>query len=1110
MPSLNENLRGREYWRSLEHLANSPRIQAALEAEFAGYDPQDIRSLSRRGFMKIMAASMALAGITLSGCRRWPEGSVRPFAAQPENMHPGGSLYYATMMEIAGVATGLLARSYDGRPIKIEGNDRHPFSLGAADGWAQASLLEMYDPQRSRGPVERREGRRSHRSWADFDGFAAERFGLLRTAQGRGLAVLCAETSGVTFARLKAEWQRIYPKASWGVYEPVGRENERQGTNLAFGRVLRPQYQVGKAKVIACFDSDLLGLHPAHQKHARDWAAGRRSADEGTMNRLYAVEANYSITGSVADHRLAVRPTRVALLLAALAQTLGIEDAGLPKGVELSGQEKKFIIALAADLVKDKGQSLLVVGWAQPAEAHAWAWVINEWLGNIGQTVTLTADPVGEEMAGEGTIGTLAADMAAGKVDTLVILGGNPVYDGPADAGFGAALARVGAAIHLSAYEDETSALCRWHLPQAHELECWGDGRAWDGTISLQQPLILPLFDGRSALEILAGLAGLAEVAGQELVRQTFVEKGLLKGGDFETAWRRVLEAGVVAESAWPVVKTGEARLPKAVAWGESHRNGFELQFVPDYAMYDGRFANNGWLQEVPDPMSKLTWDNAALVSPADAEALGLVSGDVVRIEIEGERIGEHGDLRSPAKQEDGSTTELPGAGAGAAHSTLRPPENAVWHPSEAQGVLPGAGEIPGVAVFVLPGVARGAIVLPLGYGRRHEHPVGQGVGFDAYPLRRSKAAYIVTGVRIKPTGQKYPLAATQEHHLIDKVGQWGVETRVGMPGASGLLIKEASFAEYQEDRRLFQRDQHGNVHLQLWDPPSQFNDPHAWGMAVDINSCLGCNACVLACQAENNIPIVGKEQVANNREMHWLRIDRYFKGSAEAASPDVVHQPLMCVHCENAPCESVCPVAATEHDSEGLNVMVYNRCIGTRYCSNNCPYKVRRFNYFDYHAKDPRGEAQPWLAIPDQQQQTVIDEIKRMLFNPDVTVRMRGVMEKCTYCVQRIQAAKISAKVEHAGGKRESDLVQEGEVVTACQAACPTEAIVFGNLNDPKSKVARLAQHQRAYGMLGELNTRPRTQHLAKLRNHAFDPYDLKQHEAGAAPGHAAPTEAH
>ncbi len=1055
MPPISEHLEGRQYWRSLRELAESAEVRAELEAltaaEFADYDPGEITGMSRRGFMKIMSASMALAGLTFTGCRRWPKEQIRPHAAQPEGATPGVPLHYATMMSLGGAAAGLLARSYDGRPIKIEGNDLHPINRGATDAFAQASILSLYDPDRLRS-VMRREGKRLIRAdWAAFDRFAAEHFAAITPQGGRGLAILTTADDGPTFQRLKAQLAARCPQARVASWEPLHRDQTTQAARTALGRRTRPIYRFDQADVIACFGDDPLGLHPGQLLHARDWAAGRRAADDGRMNRLYAVESALSITGAAADHRLPLRPSLIGSALAYVAEQLGVHAGPTDSVTPLDADARAKLDMLAGDLKQHGRRALLTVGFDQPAAAQALGWAINQKLGCIGSTLQFIDEPDADAPLMTDSLRDLSAAMHRGEVRMLLILGGNPAYDAPADLDFAAAMDRVRAAdgvvAHLTIGANETSQHADWLLPEANYLEAWNDGRAWDGTVTVGQPLILPLFEGRSSIELLSLLLDGRPAAGDALVRQTFAS--LLGEDGFESAWRGVLEAGFIADSASPhLTSLRVAAAPTGPLTGQDADDAVELLFVPDYSLYDGRFANNGWLQEMPDPLTKLTWDNAALLSKADADRLGVDTGHMLAITVTG-------------------------------------PD--------------GAGRRLEIAAYVQPGVARGTLVLPLGYGREVTGRVGRGVGFNTYALRTTAAMTTVPGARVtvSATGGRYKLACTQEHHLLDDVGMWGREKRVGQPGAGGYTIHEAPFADYRDDPQLFRRDEHGNVHLQLFEPPSSFNEPHAWGMAIDMNSCIGCNACVMACQAENNVPIVGKEQVIRGREMHWLRIDRYFKAEVAAQasaqrfdqaleSAQVVYQPMMCVHCENAPCEQVCPVAATVHDAEGLNTMVYNRCVGTRYCSNNCPYKVRRFNYFDFHSQDPRGKPLPWLGIPDQQQARQIDPLRQLQFNPEVTVRMRGVMEKCTYCTQRISAAKIHARVEHAHGRRDTALVRDGEVTSACQEACPTQAIVFGDLNDPDSRVSRLAAGPRAYAVLDELNTRPRSKHLAKLRNPA------------------------
>ena len=1078
---------GFTYWQTVEQLADAPgvREQVAADAaqEFSGYDPTEMvkagaNGVSRRRFMKLMGASMALAGVGLSGCRRWPKEVIAPYAYRPQGLIPSIPEYYATVMEIGGVARGLLAKSFDGRPIKLEGNPTHPYAqtadpkIGAADIYAQASVLSLYDPERSRSPVARADGKARLSDWDSF----RKAFNGADAAAG-GLAVLSENLSGPTFAAAKDRLKKKFPSVAFYEYEPITRANEAAGSKLAFGKPVRTILHLQNVEVLACFDGDVLGLHPAQLKHRADWVATRKSADQGKMSRLYAAESTFTQTGTMADYRLPIRSSRLPAMLAALAETLGVGG----QSVELSKPEAAFVEKVAADLKSHKGKSFLAVGENLPPAAIALGHAINEQYGSVGEKGThhYVADPAADGPTAVEQIKQLTADMASGKVKTLLILGGNPVYDAPADLRFEVALAKVPFSAHLSYYDDETSAACMWHLNAAHYLESWGDARAWDGTLSVVQPLILPIFGGQTPAEVLALVSGDplasageqltapattrpatapagAEVApgvhftgGAGIVRRTFVEQKLLGKGDAEKLFRRVLNLGLVPGSAFKPVsvkaKPVAIELPAAAAAGT-----FEVRFVQDAALYDGRFANNGWLQEAPDPLTKLVWDNAALMSEADANKLGVAMGksacDQIQITVNGQSL-----------------------------------------------VLP---------VYILAGQPEGSIAVNLGYGRRRAGNIGgtanDPVGFDAYQLRTSGAMDTAFGANVGKTAGTYQLVMTQQHQLIgygDRVAQYGLNERLGTKGHNGLTIREASLAEYVAEPRVAHKGVEGGSGrtLQLFSPPSNFADPHAWGMAIDMTACTGCNQCVVACQAENNIPVVGKSAVYMKREMAWLRVDRYFKGGM--ASPDVVHQPMMCVHCENAPCEQVCPVAATVHDTEGLNVMVYNRCIGTRYCSNNCPYKVRRFNYFDWQSRDPRGNPYNslWLGIPDQQQEAQVDVLKRMVFNPDVTIRMRGVMEKCTYCVQRIHGATINAKNEWAQGHRpkvKADgttpgyIINDGEIATACQQACPTQAIVFGNLKDAGAQVTELQKSPRAYGVLENLNTRPRTKYLALIRN--------------------------
>jgi molybdopterin-containing oxidoreductase family iron-sulfur binding subunit len=885
--------------------------------------------------------------------------------------------------------------------------------------------------------------------------------------------VLADASSSPTRQILRDVLLRVWPEASWHEWEPVSRDAERDGAFLAFGAGFRVLPRLDQAEVIVSLDADFLVEHPEAVRLAREFASRRRATD-GTMNRLHVVESAYSLTGAAADHRYAVAPSEVPAVAARLAAAVlgGLDGsldpalaplapvlarfAALPAGAP-------FVGGVARDLLHSRGRCLVLAGLSQPAEVHALVHVMNLALGNLDRTVACIAPADAREFSPERAGGRrghpdslrdLVEKMHDGAADTLIILGGNPVFDAPADLAFVEALHSVPFVARLGLYEDETTDACfaaaesAWHLPQAHYLESWGDARAWDGTYGVVQPLIAPLYDGRTASEVLAVILGEAGPGGYELVRRTAARLlGAAGASDpaFEPRWRELLEDGLLEGSAGAPDRA-EIRTPELIAALNAFQPGggpagrpekiegrgatgetgeattrqatgsgaFEIVFRPDPKLWDGRFANNAWLQETPDPLTKLTWDNAACLAPADAASLGIGSDDLVVVSLSGR------ELRLPA--------------------------------------------------YIVPGIAAGTVALHLGYGRSAPGKVARGAGFNVYPLRASAGLWSAGGATLRRAGGSHPLATTQDHHIIDKIGVRGEAERVP------VLVREATLGEYREHPEFAQHAVHHPPLVSLWQEHEYKG--HRWGMAIDLSACNGCSACVVACTAENNIPVVGKQRVLQGREMHWIRIDRYFRG--EAGAPEVAFQPTACVHCENAPCEQVCPVAATVHDREGLNVMVYNRCIGTRYCSNNCPYKVRRFNFFNYR-KD-------------------YSATEKMAMNPEVTVRSRGVMEKCNYCMQRIEAARIAAKNE----RRE---VRDGEIAPACAQTCPTQAIVFGDLNDPKSRVARLRADPRSYATLAELNVKPRTQYLAKLRNQAGAEGDGAP--AGANPQGAAPSDA-
>ncbi len=983
----------RQHWRSLEDMAGSPEYQAFVKDEFPTLAEELTSPATRRSFLKMMGVFASLAGLT--SCR-WPKETILPFTSQPAGFVPGVASQYATLFELDGAATGILVTSYDGRPVKIEGNPLHPASRGAASPWAQASTLELYDPDRSREPILREESAESRPGWNEARRLVAVKFESLKATQGEGLAVLAARSSSPTLAAQRERFLAVYPKASWHEYETLSRDNEREGARLAFGQTMRPIWRLAEASIIACFDADPLMTHPAALAQTREFAARRRSADAGSMNRLYVAESTVTVTGTSADHRLPAGLQRVGTLLVALA--VDLEARGVSCGVALPGRprlsesEERFLRDLADDLASHRGAGLVAVGPQQPPSVHALAHAINHGLGNSGRTVGYIPDPDGDRFSDASGLAAFYDGLRKGLTKAAVVLGGNPVYGAPADIDLAPALKLCPWSLHLGLYDDETAAACRLHLPAAHSLESWGDGLAWDGTYAVAQPLIEPLYGGVSVIECLALLAGEAQ-PGHALVRSTFAARGGIGAGD--AAWRKALHDGTVEGSApalmAPTPAAGGIRLPVDLVADAPSRDRLEVVFARDLTLGDGRWSGNPWLQELPDPITKITWDNAAILSPATAEALGVRHGELIKVAV------------------------------------------------GARSLVMGA--------FVLPGQPSFSITLPLGYGRRGPAGHEGAVGFATGTLRESKTLWRATASVSAEKGV-HRFATTQDHHAIDIVGLREREERIGM------LVREGTLPEYAANPEFARHRAHQPKLFSLFTEHELTGD-HQWAMAIDLNSCTGCNACVVACQAENNIPAVGKDQVLRGREMHWLRIDRYFAGDPE--SPDYVHQPVACHHCENAPCEQVCPVAATVHTQEGLNAMVYNRCVGTRYCANNCPYKVRRFNYFNWFK-----DAAPITAMGQ---------------NPEVTIRGRGVMEKCTYCVQRVETAKIGAK---NAGKPLGD----GTVVPACAQTCPAEAIVFGDLKDPESRVAKLHAHPRSYAMLGELNVKPRTQYLARIRN--------------------------
>jgi len=1058
------------YWRSLGQLENSPEFQDILNREFPEGITEAPDDVSRRGFLGAIAASVALAG--MASCRK-PETRILPFNKRPEGFQPGIAQHYATTLTRGGHGIGVLVKSSDGRPTKIEGNPAHPSSLGGSDLRLQAELLQLYDPARSTAPSNPHSKSHAHDDHGDGHGDHGGGHGdhevhvwdeflswlenvsedLVNIKQGEGLHVVMAPTTSPSLlaqiARMKGG---SFPKARFHSWTALHRDNEHAGAQMAFGKAVATHYDFSKAEVVLSLDSDFLAADGNNLRSARDWATRRKEGK--TASRLYAVESCYTTTGTAADHRFRTKSGDIPGVAFALAKQLGI-GAGSDLQGALGAHDaakftdkngKKWLEVVAKDLQAAAGKSIVVAGANQSAAVHAIVHAINEKLGNHtstgGKTVTHTAAPAGLTGDSVAAMQELASALQNGKVDTLVFLGTNPVLDAPADLKFGELLKskKPKNTVHVGLYHDETARLCDWHFPLAHELESWGDARAHDGTVSLQQPLVAPLHGGVSPLEFLAFLNqemavsgnasfedlldGRTTVLGYELVKQHWQQT--TGATDFDSNWwPKALHDGVVAGTALAAenVTVNAGAIANAVkAWKKP--TGMEVVLRGCPKMGDGRYANNSWMAELPDPLTKLSWDNAAMISMKTARDLNVQNGDFLTIAANGAQ------LQIPA--------------------------------------------------WILPGHADESVTVYLGWGRDlGEHfQVARGSGFNAYPLRSSSQQWVLSGADVSrgqgPEGKSsYPLVCTQEHGTM----------------AGRALVREATAAQHKADPqwapKMSPLDQAArlkgktekDVNKSLWTErgydkgkdatdPDVRKSPYQWGMVFDLNACTGCSACVVACVAENNIPMVGKIQVARNREMFWIRADRYFSSTGDddlamAEDPQVANMPVPCMQCENAPCESVCPVAATTHSPDGLNDMVYNRCIGTRYCSNNCPYKVRRYNYLDYIGHAPAT--------------------KQMAFNPDVTVRHRGVMEKCTYCVQRINGGRIEAKLQ---GTKVGDGENQIRVTTACAQACPTQAITFGNIIETDSKVAKLRGSDLNYGLLSELNTKPRTTYLGRVRN--------------------------
>ena len=1105
---------GLGYWRGLDELADTPEFRAWVEREFPAGASELTDPVSRRHFVKIMSASFLLAGVGLTGCRR-PEENILPFAKMPPGYVHGVPQYFATAMPARGGAMPLVAKSHDGRPTKVEGNPLFPGGTGATDHFAQASVLDLYDPDRL---MRYRHGASAVSAAAAHD-FLKALAAKSAASGGAGLCFLVEPSTSPSRERLQRFFAAKYPQSRWFGHEPVDAEAPREAATLAFGQPVRPFYKLDKARRILSLDCDFLGGEDDFLRLARDFAHGRKitaanpARGEDLINRLYVVESLLTLTGANADHRLRAAPSQMPAIAAALASRIGLRPVSASTSSSLRQLQalaesfsasagnlpSDWLSECAADLSAHAGACVVMAGQRQPLAVHLLAHAMNAELGNFGKTVLFLPAPAPPA----GKLEDLAQALLAGKVETLVVFGGNPAYTAPADLDWPTAQRRAKQVIRLGYHDDETSAVSDWLIPQLHYLESWGDLRTSDGTLVPVQPLVSPLFEGMTELELLARLGGLEASSPHEIVRATFAKLTGASGTGFQPVssslsafnessaeqagslshnaqgdddWNKFLRDGFLAGSAAKPVTVNFnwkalSKLlppPPPAATGET----LEVVFHRDYSLDDGRWNNNGWLQELPDPITKVVWENVVLLSPATFAQLGLKAVD-----------DESGTALQPLVE-----------------------------------IALGSRKITGPA-WALPGMADGVAGLALGYGRRRSGRVGQGAGYDAYALRTTAAAHFATGATLWATGQQHPVSTTQSHwrmegrpivreaDLADYLKNPAFATAAGAP-ASGPASSASGQVRAGPEAGAPVR---GNAGPEAGAPaagllyPNPLDEaakqsPYAWGLVVDLNACIGCAACVTACQSENNIPIVGKAQVGRSREMHWLRVDRYFAGPV--AAPQVLMQPMMCQHCEAAPCESVCPVNATVHDESGLNLMVYNRCIGARYCSNNCPFKVRRFNFFDYHKrplKDLRGPVYPsplthatdgrwdlarwWQSRDDSSQRPEAEwNLLKLVKNPQVTVRMRGVMEKCTYCVQRIEEARIARKVQ---ARDSADvLVADGAVKTACQQACPTEAITFGNLKDPASKVSQLKAQSRNYTVLGNLGVKPRTSYLVRVRN--------------------------
>jgi len=1091
-PPADRELTGPRYWKSLDELADTPSFRKWVQKEFpAGAD--QLEGVDRRQFMKIMGASFAFAGLGLSGCRQ-PENKILPYSKypkdSPEALIPGVPTYYATSMPGPFENIPLVVETHQARPTKIEGNPSYTPFGGGTDIYAQASILDLYDPDRAPASFE---GTRQMTP-AEVDDLLAAIHNDFSAKKGKGLAILAEPSTSDTRRRLQRKLMEKMPQAIWAEYAPVDLRSQFERKES-----VRPVYNLSGAKIVASLDGDFQRREIGHLGMARQFADGRRvaGADTADMNRLYAVESEFTLTGSNADHRLRLSTSEIPAFVALLARELGVEapEVAVPAGYGAGARKdrdfvRKWARELAADLKAHTGESVVLCGPHLPEPVQAAVMAVNQAIGAVGTHVTLRG--TGQEKA--ATISELASAMEAGTVETLVILGGNPAYDAPADLNFAEKMQQAGRVVRHGYHVDDTTQAAQYHLAAAHYLESWSDGRTCDGAYVPVQPMIQPFWEVRGEIEVLAALADVGTTDAYKLVKETyFTMPGAGEGGLAFDDW---LAEGILAGSGFGAVDAppsiGDTPL-RAEDFSPPEGLGpqnLEVRIIPDFHTWDGRYSNNGWMQEVPEPMSKLTWENAILVSPVMAREMKITADPI--------RMNKLGQLNIDANQFKDGKEQAPLA------TVSTPDGRTVTGP-----------------VHAMPGLADYTLVLALGYGRGVTGRVGSdrtgehGRGYNAYKLLTSDAPAARTGAKLELTGEVQELANTQQHwsmegraiireaNLEDYKAHPGFADEMGMEAHSPPIYGKEKDASVRE--KALTQPRGGSLYKPpaFADPPPNYDvwtskegrekypTPQQWGMSIDLTTCTGCNACVVACQSENNIPIVGKDQVLRGREMHWIRLDRYFSSGRDPEDdqtatleapedPQVSFMGMACVHCELAPCESVCPFNATVHDEEGLNVMAYNRCAGTRYCANNCPYKVRRFNFFDWNKRDINELYKGPLGT--NKYKTEAGDMMRMQHNPDVTVRMRGVMEKCTYCVQRIQGAKIE-QLRKAGASGDV-YVPDGHITVACQQACPTDAIVFGDISEPDSRVYKLKQNERDYSVLGYLNVRPRTTYLARLRN--------------------------